>query len=71
MTMDMQRRWNEYWADPGFRRYVAACRNFDSAGFERAIQNDEAGQCFEFRQVIIEAYSEDRAAGALHTPACG
>lgn len=59
MTECDQAVWDRYCADQRFLRYLAACRDFDPEGFERAMKDDEDTHSFDFRRVILEAYAED------------
>lgn len=57
--------WEAYNADPGFQQYLGACKDFDPVGIERALNADEKSGSFEFQRVIIAAYLEDCAVGAV------
>lgn len=59
-----QAQWQTYRADPSFQRYLEACREFDPAGFDRALKDDEDHHSFDFRRVIVEAYAQDSGADA-------
>ena len=58
-------QWHAYRADPRFQRYLGACMDFDPVGIERALNSDEESGSFDFHRVIIEAYKEDCATGAI------
>ncbi len=60
-----QAEWHTYSADPGFQRYLGACKDFDPVGIERALNTDEKSGRFDFHRVIIAAYLEDCAAEAI------
>ena len=58
-------QWRVYCADPQFQHYLGTCKDFDPVGIERALNTDEQAGSFDFRKVIIEAYKEDCATGAI------
>jgi hypothetical protein len=58
-------QWQAYSADPGFQRYLGACKAFDPVGIERALNTDKESGSFDFHRVIIAAYLEDCAVGAV------
>jgi hypothetical protein len=58
-------QWKTYCADPKFQRYLGTCKAFDPVGIERALHADEQSGSFDFRKVIIGAYLEDCATGAI------
>ena len=60
-----QAEWQAYSADPGFQRYLGACKAFDPVGIERALNTDAESGSVDFHRVIIAAYLEDCAVGAV------
>lgn len=60
-----QAEWQAYSTDPRFQRYLGVCKDFDPVGIERALNNDEESGSFDFHRVIIAAYLEDCAVGAV------
>lgn len=62
-----QAEWQFYSGDPGFQRYLGACKDFDPVGIERALNTDAESGSFDFHRVIIAAYLEDCAAEAIQS----
>lgn len=60
-------QWNTFCADPQFRRYLGTCKDFDPVGIQRALNTDKKSGSYDFRKVIIEAYMEDCATGAIQS----
>lgn len=58
-------QWNTFCADPQFQRPLDTCKDFDPVGIQRALNTDEQSGSFDFHRVIITAYLEDCATGAI------